>query len=185
MANPTSEADFTIPLATFLATAISDGDWGDVLDVEKVDEVGKLVPASQIKDAAGELWVNLIDDVVQKVWELNPGREDYQLDTVGAVTDTESLITLADGEFTDIKVRVMALTAANSERGFIDVEGQFYRDTTVKVLQLISSPVQVGLTGITANLVINSNDVELVVTGIAAKTIEWQARVEHVRRFTL
>jgi len=52
---------FTISLADFLATAKDDGTWADIFQTAKTDDVA--TPASQIKDYAGQLWGNGIDDL--------------------------------------------------------------------------------------------------------------------------
>ena len=51
--------NFSISLADFLATAISDGTNNDIYNVAKIDT--DATPASQINEAGGELWSNGID----------------------------------------------------------------------------------------------------------------------------
>lgn len=48
MSNPTSSIDFSISLSSFLAQLVSDGTYGDVIDVAKTDTTGAEATASQI-----------------------------------------------------------------------------------------------------------------------------------------
>lgn len=69
MSNPTSPIDFSISLSSFLSQIVSDGTYGDIIDVLKADEVGAEATASQIPAAAGQLWSNLIDDMFKATWD--------------------------------------------------------------------------------------------------------------------
>lgn len=183
MANSPSEVDFTVPLATKLATAVSDGTWAAIFNVLKVDKIGKLVPASLIYTAGGQLLSNLVDDFIQKVWALNEGLENYNLGTVGAVTDDAIVATLADGDLVHILVDVQGHGVANNEVCSESINAHYYRDGTITELGKISYvSAQANLAGFAIDLVISSNDIKVEVTGVAAKTINWDARVTFVRR---
>jgi hypothetical protein len=64
MSNPTSVIDFDVTLADFLATAVSDGTWDDILDTLKFDEVGNEAAATEVDGAGGQLWSNMVDDYI-------------------------------------------------------------------------------------------------------------------------
>jgi hypothetical protein len=109
MGNPTSVIDFTVTLTDFLATAVSDGTWEDILDTLKFDEVGEEAAASQIDGAGGQLWSNMVDDFVltaymnhyqaRKVWraanltglQAYGSDDDLDVDAIGYTEDTNSL----------------------------------------------------------------------------------------------
>lgn len=60
----------TEDLATYLAKPVSDGTNVDLVQTLKVDEVGKEALASQIFEAAGELYGNTLDDFVLAAYPL-------------------------------------------------------------------------------------------------------------------
>lgn len=63
MANSPTALDFTITLSAWLATAVGDGTWADVISELKLDQSGSEVAATAIKNAAGQLWANVQDDM--------------------------------------------------------------------------------------------------------------------------
>lgn len=70
MANPVSPILIDAEtLAQFLAKAVSDGTWDDVIETLKVDEPGKEAAASQISVAAGQLWSNVGDDLFKLTYQ--------------------------------------------------------------------------------------------------------------------
>lgn len=74
MSNPTNV--FDIPgetLAQFLAKGVSDGTYADVLDALKVDAVGEEATATQIPDASGQLWSNMVDDFIEAAYPILRG----------------------------------------------------------------------------------------------------------------
>jgi hypothetical protein len=185
MANSPSKVDFTQTLADFLADTISDGDWADIFNTTKVDEVGKLVAAKIAHTAIGQLWANVMDDFFQLVWELHEGEKDYDLSTSGAANDTEVLATLNDGELINIWVDVIGHATAGADVCSKSLIGRFYRDGTVTQLYLFSGALsQNNLSGVAMTLQANGNDIEVKVTGIAAKDITWKASVMHKRIVT-
>ena len=52
MANTPGVVDFSIPLATFLATVVSDGNYADIIDDLKTDDVGNEADATRLKQEA-------------------------------------------------------------------------------------------------------------------------------------
>ena len=77
MANSPSNIDFSVPLSTFLATAVSDGTWSDVISTAKVDEASNPATATAIRLYAGQLWSNLMDDLLLALYSLNEGAKVY------------------------------------------------------------------------------------------------------------
>lgn len=66
MANATNQVDYAAEdLATFLAKAVSDGTYADVVGDLKVDAGGNGAAASDIASSVGQLWGNLVDDFFQ------------------------------------------------------------------------------------------------------------------------
>lgn len=186
MANATSKIDLTIPLATFLAQVEGDGTIADVIDDLKVDRTGYEVNASGISVAGGQRWANLVDDFIQKVYALNPGREDYALQTVGAVSTTQTIATLAvDGDLWRIGGIVTGRTSTAAEVVSARIDGHFYRSGgTVLPLDPTHAIVQLGLAGVDAALVIATNDVQVQVTGIGGKTIDWSVRINYAEKIS-
>ena len=186
MSNPTNKFDFSITLAAFLATVEGDGTIADVLDVLKTDRVGYEANASAISVAAGQRWSNLVDDFIEKVYELNPGRKDYNaIETIGAVNTDTVIATLAtNGDAWRIGIVITGRTATDGELVSARAEGHFYRDAgTVNVLDPIHTVLATApLSGGDADLVIVGDDVILRATGVAAKTIGWHARVEYAEQ---
>jgi len=183
MAFPVSPVDFTITFSDFLATAVSDGTWADVLQTEKIDRPGQEAPATAIREFSGQLWANFHDNFVEDVWTLNQGLDDHDLDTSGAVTDSVTLATLTvDGDAYSITAEVVAKTATAGEVVIAQVGGLFYRTGgTVLVLNPTHVVNQVGLVGVDADLVINADDVDATVTGIAGKDIAWTVHTTRVK----
>ncbi len=71
MSNPTNIFDLlTEDLATFLAKAVSDGTYSDVVDTLKVDDTGLETPATGITTAEGQLWSNLLDDWLKTAYPI-------------------------------------------------------------------------------------------------------------------
>lgn len=89
MSNFPSPIDFDLTLAQFLTLSVSDGTYADVIDVLKVDEAGKEVTATGTKDAGGQIWANLQDDMFEavytalsragKVWKVATGLDFFGL----------------------------------------------------------------------------------------------------------
>jgi hypothetical protein len=186
VANSPSNIDFSVPLSTFLATAVSDGTWSDVISTTKVDEASNPAPASQIRLYAGQLWSNLMDDLFLALYSLNEGAKVYSQTTPDATpVDVGTLATLpADGDTFAIRVQVSARTDAAAGGEVLDAElgGLYYRASgVVLVTNPTASTSRVGLTTAAAELVISGDDVVLRVTGEAATNIGWTARAVEVR----
>jgi len=64
MANASSALDYSQRRADWLAQAVDDGTYDDIVVTLKVDAVGEEAAATQIEVAAGQLWSNLVDDVI-------------------------------------------------------------------------------------------------------------------------
>lgn len=103
------------------------------------------------------------------------GAKNYDLDTNGAVTDSETLATLSsDGDAYYVETTVVGKTSSAGEVVVAEASGVFYRaGGTVLKLAPVHTVSEVGLAGADADLVINSDDVDLTVTGVAAKVIAW------------
>ncbi len=184
MANPTSKIDFSIPLATFLATAISDGFFSDILQQLKVDDPGEEADATDIDAAGGQLWSNIVDDFMLETYAPLQGAEDRTVNTVDATPDAFTVFTLAaDADAVYIRIRVAARTAAVSEILEAEVAGTFYRtaDGFVSVLNPISSQSDVGLAGATVVLAPSGNDVVVTLTGLGGTPIEWTEYILDVK----
>jgi len=186
MANPTSVIDFSIPLATFLSTPVSDGTWADVIQTTKVDEPGQAAAATQIEVAAGQLWSNLADDFFLALYEINQGAKVYSTTTGDAIPAVLStLASLAsDGDAFSITAQVQGKTDNPAGGELLDssLGGVFYRTGgSVFVLNPTSTVSRVGLTTATPALVISGTDVSIQVTGEAATNIRWTARTIEVR----
>ncbi len=54
-------------ITELLARAVSDGNYGDILQALKYDDPGEEAAASDIRPAAGQLWSNLVDDFILAV----------------------------------------------------------------------------------------------------------------------
>ena len=59
--------DFSQTLAAFLASAVSDGTWDDVIEALKVDQ--SAAQATDITENAGQLWANVVDDMFKATWD--------------------------------------------------------------------------------------------------------------------
>lgn len=71
MANTVNVFDFqNETLAQFLAKSISDGTYANVLQALKVDQSGEAAAATDIVNAAGQLWSNMTDDFVIAAYPL-------------------------------------------------------------------------------------------------------------------
>ena len=186
MSNPTSLIDFSIPLATFLATAKGDATWAQILSDVKTDRVGYEVPASGCSVAHGQLIANAFDDFLKLVYAQSPGRKDYSLSTIGAVTDEQVLATLGvDGELWRISGIVTGRTATAGEVASAQIGGHFYRSGgTVFPLDVTHTIVEVGLVAVDAELVVATDDVKVLVTGIAGKTITWHTRIDYAEQIS-
>lgn len=58
--------NFSQTLASFLASAVSDGTWNDVIEQLKVDQ--SPAQATDITQNAGQLWANVVDDMFKATW---------------------------------------------------------------------------------------------------------------------
>ena len=67
MANSPSVITRSTSLADILALAVSDGDYGDVIETAKTDPAGEEAAATEIPEHGGQLWANLIDDATKIV----------------------------------------------------------------------------------------------------------------------
>lgn len=183
MANGTNAFDFSVKLQDFLAQAIDDGTYADIINALKIDKAGFIAPATGITVASGQLWSNVVDDFMQRVYGLNPGRKDYTLATVGALTSNVVLATLtADGQLYRIKGEATGRTGTDAEVASVKFSGHFYRDSgVVNVIDPIHTIVETApLAGIDLDLDIDSDDVRLLATGIGGKNVGWAIRVELV-----
>lgn len=183
MANSPSVVDFSTPLADFLAAAVSDGTYSDIVEVLKVDTPGKEAAASQVDRYYGQLYANVLDDFMLAAYQQLAGQRVVELDTVGAVVDSEALLSLgADGDAWYIEVTVWGKTSAASELVVASVAGTYYRDAgVVAVIAPMAMLSDVGLAGANAVLAVSGTTVEIEVTGVAAKTIAWTAAVRTAR----
>ncbi len=186
MANPTSVIDFSIPLATWLSSAVSDGTWANVAQDLKVDEPGQAAPATAISTAAGQLWANMVDDFILNVYGINQGAKAYETTTTDATPVTlATLATLsADGDAYVIQVEAQGKTDAAAGGEVLDATlgGLYHRASgSVLVLNPVSSVSRVGLTTAAPALVVVGNDVTLTATGELATNIKWTARAVEVR----
>lgn len=186
MANPTTKVNFAVPLADFLATAISDGTIADIIQVEKVDATGKEAKASEIKEFYGELLGNLRDDFFIAAYTQLQGAQNAALSTSGAVTDSLTVATLStDGDAYYVEATVLGKTTAAGELVVVELGGVFYRSGgTVSLIAPIHTVTDVGLAGADAELVISGDDVSIDTTGIAAKNIGWDVVVRKVQEFS-
>lgn len=185
MANATSRIDLRTPFATFLAVSEGDGTIADVLQTLKVDRTGYEVNASGISVAAGQRWSNLVDDFCIAFYQLNPGRKDYQTTTSGAVNSDVSMFTAdTNGDVWRIKAIVTAYTATAGEIAVVHLEGHFYRASGTVTLFDPTHTVRnvAALAGVDADWRINSDDVEIRCTGVAAKDITYDIRVEYMEQ---
>jgi hypothetical protein len=90
MANSPSLIDLqNESLAQFLAKAISNGTFSDVITTTKVDNPGEEATATQIALAAGQLWSNVFDDFLRAMYGL--GYRANKLWGVANTTEREAL----------------------------------------------------------------------------------------------
>jgi hypothetical protein len=73
MAHDPNPVDFSLSFADFIAQSVSDGTWSDVLVTEKEDRTA--TPATGIRRRTGQLWGNLVDSFIARVWEMFEGVE--------------------------------------------------------------------------------------------------------------
>lgn len=184
MAKPT--IDFSIPLADYLATPVSDGTNSDIFETEKQDAAGYQAAATDIENYYGELWANRVDAFFLATYQQLQGAQQASLSTNGALTDSLTVATLsADGDAYYVEATVLGKTSAAGELVVVELSGVFYRTGgTVFPMAPVHTVTEVGLTGADANLVINTNNVDIVTTGVAAKVIGWDVVVRKVQEFT-
>lgn len=72
MANSPSALDFNLTWAEFIATAVSDGTYSDVLVTTKVDRLA--AAATEQAENSGQLWSNVVDDFVRATYPFFEGR---------------------------------------------------------------------------------------------------------------
>jgi hypothetical protein len=181
MANGSNAFDFSITLADFLATVVGDGTNASIVQALKTDKAGFAVPASGISVASGQLWSNRVDDFILKIYELNPGRKDHALTTVGALTASVVLATLTtNGDVWRIGGVATGRTATAGEVASARFEGHFYRAAgVVSLLDPVHTVVTTApLAGVDIDLDISGNDVRILATGIGGKTVTWTIRVD-------
>lgn len=92
MGNPANVFDLAgEDLATFLAKAVSDGTWADVFTTTKVDKDNQTTAATAVREDAGALWSNAVDDYIRATYPLIRGA----LQSIGASVD--NAVALWDG----------------------------------------------------------------------------------------
>jgi len=184
MANAVSKCDFTIPWATFLATAIGDGTFADILSTLKTDEPGEIADATDIEFYCGQLWSNLGDDFLAAVYQNHPGLKSYTHASTNA-TPTAAITFptyTADGEtwrYEGIATASEDGSAAN--RASCKFSATIVRTATTvfTILDPVSTVVDSGLPAMACALaqVGATNDIALYITGIAGTNITWNIRV--------
>lgn len=128
MSNPTSPIDFSMPLATFLSQIVSDGTYGDIIQVPKMDETGRTAAASRIRESAGQLWANLMDDMFKAMWD-----RQFLARKVWGVADAASREALGSGDGLSVGDlafdgigsfhRAVSVTATSSTWALLDLAG--------------------------------------------------------------
>ena len=68
MGNGTNAFDFGASLSTFLGSPVSDGTWSDVVVTLKADSIDQTAKATDIANAGGQLWSNLVDDFIRATY---------------------------------------------------------------------------------------------------------------------
>jgi len=186
MANTTSKVDLTKTFAQFLAVAISDGTFSDVLLTLKTDEPGEAAPATAIPVACGELWANILDDFIRAIWDQHLGAEILTQSTTDATpTLVKTLATLTtNGDYIRIKTEINSKTdiAAGGELHTQTLEVIAWRASgTTNVAIFTDVKARVGLITTDATITINGDDVELKVIGEVAKNLSWTIVVSENR----
>jgi hypothetical protein len=180
--------DLTIPLSTFLSTAVSDGTWNDIVGTLKSDEPGEEAAASQIYRYGGQLWSNIEDDMFLACYAYMQG---YQVQTIATSDATPTAGPTVDTLLADrdaFYTRVTVTARHTSTAGFVlqaELGGLFYRTGGVV---LVAAPVKtitrVGFTTADADMTISGNVVSVTVTGEAATDITWDVSVTESRRLS-
>ncbi len=193
MANSPSNVDLTKAFSAFLAEAVSDGTWADVLSTTKTDAPGEEAPATAIPVAEGQLWSNLVDDFIAALWELNEGAQFVTFQTTDATpvfTEITDLQNDGDAVFFLARLRAREDGAAGAlAEG--EVGGVSYRDDSLGAypfnigsLNPILTVAQVGLPGLFVVAGPNPadpNKVGIQCQGPAAQTVNWEIEVKEVR----
>lgn len=180
--DPNFTIDFSIPLGTFIASAVGDGTWSDIFQTLKRDQAGMAAPATTIEEAAGEIWANAMDDFFILVYGLNAGAEILESSTEDATpVQVKTLASLpADGGSVRIKVEV---SASDGGARFLDGDlgGLFYRTGGVlSVLNGVYTIVNTGFATADAQLSISGDDIVLEVTGDLGVDVDWKIKVTRV-----
>ncbi len=186
MSNTVNQVNFSIPFATFLTLPTTDasGTWNDVLETLKVDEPGQEATAPEIAVAAGQLWSNLLDDFVEKVWDALEGATVYEVDTTD---DTPVLTTIAsltsDGDSIFIRGIVTARDTATPGKVIeLVFGGTYYRSGgVISVIGLVGQFNQVGFTSAFTFSQVTGDDIQIEVEGEVATNISWDIRITEAR----
>ena len=180
-----SNLNYRIPLSTFLATAVTDGTWSDVVVTTKNDEPGKTASALSIEDAGGQLWSNLVDDSWLEQYRIHEGAGLVTVDTTDATPDVTIIDTLTvDGNAAYIRVTVTARdTGTDGNVLEAHLGGLYYRTGgDVLVANPISTVTIAGFTSATASIAPSGDNVEVTVTGEGGTNISWDVTIDADRR---
>lgn len=180
-----SNLDYRIPLATFLATAVSDATWFDVIQKLKNDEPGKEAAASDIDEAGGQLWSNLVDDSWLEQYRIHEGAGLVSVDTTNATPIVTAIDTLtADGNAAYIRITVTARdTTTDGNVLEASFGGTYYRTGgAVLVANPITNVTIAGFTTASAAIGVSGDIVQVTLTGEAATNISWDITIDADRR---
>ena len=176
MANTTPAADLSLTYAEQVAVVVSDGTYSDVITTLKTDGTGLEAPASAISKHGGQLWPNFVDDYMRATWDSLQG-----LAVLGLQTPDAALVSLnvaelpASGDAVWLSFRYQAKTATPGEVVSGSMSGLFYNNAGVLTsagdtsanfpsVPLAAAVIDWGMSGTT---------VQLDVTGVAGKLIQW------------
>jgi hypothetical protein len=130
VANSPSVITRSTSLADILALAVSDGDYGDVVETTKTDPAGEEAAATDIAEHGGQLWANLIDDATKiviannylgvKLWSVADATE---RDALGSDDDLEVDDLAFKRDDTTIQVCTAVLGGASSTWTTISATG--------------------------------------------------------------
>ena len=85
----------------------------------------------------------------------------------------------------NLSIEIIGHAVANADVCRQRIDAQYYRDGAVALLNKDKWTLEENnLTGVVTDLQISGNDIEVIVTGIAAKDISWTATVIHLRKQT-
>jgi hypothetical protein len=176
MANPTSAADLGLTYAQQGVVVVSDGAYSDIITTLKTDEVGLEAPASAISKFGGQLWGNFVDDYIRATWDSLQGLAVLGLQTPDDIPIMLDVAELpVDGDAAWLSFRYQAKTVDPGEVVSGSLSGMFYNlagaltplgDTSANFTSapLVGAVINWGMSGTT---------VQLSVTGVVAKVIQW------------